>query len=161
MMASQNIDLQKDCETYEPFDFEGIIAEHDEELNRNIKNENAIKYVLEEHLTFNKIEIPKDGKITIIAFSEILENMFRSLILENLVVEFTSFDYLWNISYGVEYEKRQKVDGEHNWGLLTFTLVQTDSSYYLDLIPGGNREINRFIVSEIKKLLENHYIINI
>jgi hypothetical protein len=158
-MESQNTDLEKDCETYETiFDFEGIIAERDE-LTKNIKNENAIQHILPSNLTSNNIVIPKNGRITIIAFSDMLEQMFNSLNLTNLRVEFTSFDYSWYISYGAEYAETRKVDGEHNWGLLTFTLCQTNDNYYLDLVPGGNREINRFIVSEIKKLLADNYLV--
>jgi hypothetical protein len=160
-MTSQNTHLQEDFETFETiFNFEGAIVEHDEEFNtgNNMKNENAISNVLLEHLTFNKIEIPKNGRITIIAFSETLEDMFRTLILENLHVEFNSYDYSWRITFGHEFEERKKVDGEHNWGDLTFTLCQTDSSYYLDFIPGGNDVIKRSIVFEIINLLEKHYL---
>lgn len=158
MMTSQNTHLQEDFETI--FDFEGAIVEHDEEFNtgNNIKSEDAISNVLLEHLTFNKIEIPKNGRMTIVAFSEMLEDMFRTFNLENLNVEFNSFDYSWRITFGPEFEKRKKVDGEHNWGELTFTLCQTVSSYYLDLIPGGNNVIKRHIVVEIINLLEEHYL---
>jgi hypothetical protein len=157
-MASQNTD----CETFEQiFDFEGVIPEYEQEFSstrNNIKSEHAISNVLLEHLTFNKIEIPKNGRMTIVAFSEMLEDMFRTFNLENLHVEFNSFDYSWRITFGPEFEKRKKVDGEHNWGELTFTLCQTVSSYYLDLIPGGNNVIKRHIVVEIINLLEKHYL---
>ena len=157
-MASQNTD----CETFEQiFDFEGVIPEYEQEFSstrNNIKSEDAISNVLLEHLTFNKIEIPKNGRMTIVAFSEMLEDMFRTFNLENLHVEFNSFDYSWRITFGPEFEKRKKVDGEHNLGELTFTLCQTVSSYYLDLIPGGNNVIKRHIVVEIINLLEEHYL---
>jgi hypothetical protein len=157
MMESQNTDLQKV--------FEGIIDDQDtyeyfgERLSENIKTTHAIRYILPEHLTSNSFEIPKNGRITIIALSDLLEQMFNSLNLKNLMVKFSSFDYAWHITYGPDnFEERKKVDGEHNWGDLTFTLFQTHSSYYLDLIPGGNNEIKRSIVSEIINLLEDNYL---